>query len=67
MLFTFNWLIALPLHEQGFHLNKQEFRDALCLRYGWQLGNTYSRSLFLWKCINSNSDRAMINFVDMVA
>ena len=23
----------------GFHLNKQEFRDALCLRYGWQLSN----------------------------
>ena len=33
------WLTALPLQEQGFHLNKQEFRDALCLRYGWQLAN----------------------------
>ena len=38
------WLPALPLQEQRFHLNKQEFRDALCLRYGWQLGvkKTYS-------------------------
>ena len=33
------WLIALPIQEQGFYLNKQEFRDALCLRYGWQLSN----------------------------
>ena len=23
------WLTALPLQEQGFHLNKQEFQDAL--------------------------------------
>ena len=29
------WLTALPIQEQGFHLNKQEFRDALCLRYGF--------------------------------
>ena len=28
------WLTALPLQEQGFTLNKQEFQDALCLRYG---------------------------------
>ena len=32
-------LTALPLQEQGFTLNKQEFQDALCLRYGWQLKN----------------------------
>ena len=25
------WLTALPLQEQGFTLNKQEFQDALCL------------------------------------
>ena len=31
------WLTALPLQEQGFCLNKQEFKDALCLQYGWQL------------------------------
>ena len=34
-----NWLTALPIQEQGFHLNKQELWDALCLRYGWQLSN----------------------------
>ena len=29
------WLTALPLTSQGFSLSKAEFRDALCLRYGW--------------------------------
>ena len=31
------WLTALPLVELGFHLNKSEFRDGLCLRYNWPL------------------------------
>ena len=31
-----NWLTALPLEELGFSLHKGAFRDALCLRYGWQ-------------------------------
>ena len=36
-----SWLLtlALPIQEQGFHLNKQEFWDALHLRYGWSLLN----------------------------
>ena len=29
----------LPLSEQGFHQHKGEFRDVLCLRYGWTLSN----------------------------
>ena len=29
------WLTTLPLAEEGFNLHKQAFRDALCLRYGW--------------------------------
>ena len=33
------WLTALPIQKQGLHLNKQEFRDPLCLRCGWQLPN----------------------------
>ena len=28
-----NWLTALPLREEGFSLNKQEFRGALAIRY----------------------------------
>ena len=31
------WLTALPLQEHGFSLNKREFRDALCLRYSWNI------------------------------
>ena len=31
------WLTALPLAVHGFDLPKGSFRDALCLRYGWQL------------------------------
>ena len=34
-----SWLTALPLAEQGFHLSKQEFWDALHLRYNWKLEN----------------------------
>ena len=31
------WLTALPLKEQGFNLNKREFRDAVKLRYDWPI------------------------------
>ena len=30
------WLSALPIKEHGFDLHKGSFRDALCIRYGWQ-------------------------------
>ena len=30
-----SWLSALPIKSLGYSLNKQEFRDAICLRYGW--------------------------------
>ena len=30
-----SWLFILPIKEHGFAL-KGEFRDALCLRYGWR-------------------------------
>ena len=32
-------LQCFPLREHRFDLNKSEFRDALCLRYDWQLKN----------------------------
>ena len=35
-----SWLTALPLKDRGFCLNKQEFRDAVSLRYGWRIPNT---------------------------
>ena len=36
------WLTALPLQNLGYVLNKQEFRDAVCLRYEWKIPNTPS-------------------------
>ena len=35
-----SWLTVLPLKDQKWSLNKQEFRDAICLRYGWKIPNT---------------------------
>ena len=32
-------LTVLPFHDQGFHLNKREFWDAIHLQYGWTLPN----------------------------
>lgn len=52
-----SWLTVLPLKEHGFDLNKSEFRDALCLRYGWQLKNLPQH------CVcgaNFSTDHAMI-------
>ena len=31
-----SWLSTLLIAEHGFTLHKGEFRDALCLRYGWR-------------------------------
>jgi len=35
-----SWLTVLPLKSHDYCLNKQEFRDAICLRYGWKIPNT---------------------------
>jgi hypothetical protein len=32
-----SWLTALPLKQFGFLLNKQEFHDAICLRYDFKI------------------------------
>ena len=32
-----SWLAALPIQRLGYVLNKQEFRDAIALRYGWEI------------------------------
>ena len=34
-----SWLNAIPIEEHGLALNKQEFRDSLCLRYNLPLPN----------------------------
>ena len=33
------WLTALPIQSLGYVLNKRDFRDSLCLRYGWKIPN----------------------------
>ena len=35
-----SWLTTRPTKSLGFALNKQEFLDSLCLRYGWRVPNT---------------------------
>ena len=40
-----NWLSALPLKEYGFALSKSDFRDALHLRYGWELSRAPSHCI----------------------
>ena len=37
------WLNAIPLKDQHLNLNKEEFRDALCLRYNLPLKNLPSK------------------------
>ena len=34
------WLTALPIQALGYVLNRQEFRDSLCIRYGWKIPKT---------------------------
>ena len=35
-----SWLNALPIKALGYTLNKQEFKDSIYLRYGWEIPNT---------------------------
>ena len=34
------WLTTTPIQSLGFSLNKQQFHDSICLRYGWKVPNT---------------------------
>ena len=52
-----SWLTALPPQYQGFNLHKGAFRDALAIRYGWELSQVPS------SCVCGNAftiDHAMI-------
>ena len=33
------WLTASPIQSLGYEFNKQDFRDSLCIRYGWRIKN----------------------------
>jgi len=32
-----SWLSTLPIKAIGYALNKEEFMDAICMRYGWKV------------------------------
>jgi len=32
-----SWLLALPIKVTKYALHKQEFTDAVCMRYGWKM------------------------------
>ncbi|XP_044169682.1 uncharacterized protein LOC122953779 [Acropora millepora] len=34
-----NWLTVIPIKEMNFNLNKREFRDAVKLRYDWEIAD----------------------------
>ncbi len=34
---SYSWLTALPIKALGYVLNKEGFRDAICLRYNWPI------------------------------
>ena len=38
-----SWLMTLPITEHNFPQHKGSFRDALCIRYGWQPSRMPSR------------------------
>ena len=50
-------ITSLPTQEQGFHINKQEFQDALRLRYGQELSRVLSHCVC---CASFDADVAMI-------
>ena len=42
------WLTAIPMTKYGFQLNKQAFRDTVCLRYGWMPERLSSHCRPMW-------------------
>ena len=43
---AYNWLTALPLKEFGYDLNKEQFWDALHIRFNWVISKLPSE----WAC-----------------
>ena len=37
---SLNWLTVIPVKELDYNLNKKEFRDAIKLRYDWEITDT---------------------------
>ena len=41
-----NWLTVIPLKKSDYNLNKKEFRDAIKLRYDWEITDTTMLSVY---------------------
>ena len=41
-----SWLAVIPISEMNFNLNKREFRDALNLRYDWNISESPSMCVY---------------------
>ncbi|PFX17666.1 Histone-lysine N-methyltransferase EHMT1 [Stylophora pistillata] len=52
-----NWLTIIPIEEMGFTLNKGEFRDAIKLRYDWEIADKPSSCIC---CDVFNVDHVMV-------
>ena len=48
---TSRWLSALPIEEEGYMHNKQQFRDLVNFRYDWPLFRT-PRACTCWNYFN---------------
>jgi len=48
-----SWLSALTVKDTGYALNKQEFMDAVCMRYGWKEKHTHPQCLWRDKLCGS--------------
>ena len=42
-----NWLTVIPIKEMNFNLNNREFRDAIKLRYYWEIAD----HVYMWGLI----------------
>ena len=52
-----NWLTVIPIKELDYNLNKKEFRDAIKLRYDWEITD----ALMLCACgVQFSVDHAMV-------
>ena len=34
-----SWLTVIPIKDQGYDLNKREFKDAIKMRYNWEISD----------------------------
>ena len=52
------WLTCLPIQQLGYAYSKQDFRDAVHLRYGWDIPNT----LRFCDCGAKNDHNHILNY-----